>query len=104
MLVVQLAVLLQPHLLLLRLRLEQEPGQILKRLLNIDILLSADIVNLLDMVILGELVHALLLYLALGCVYFIAEDEDLAMRTVMVLQLLVPIRAEVLWYRGMGTS
>lgn len=103
MLVIQLAVLFRPHILLLGLRVEQEPGQILKSLLYIDILLSTDVVNLLDMIILCELIHPLLFYLPLSCVYFIAEDEDIAMRTVMVLQLLVPIRAEVLFI-GRDTS
>lgn len=103
MLVIQLAVLFRPHILLLGLRVKQESGQILKSLLYIDILLSTDIVNLLDMIILCELIHPLLFYLPLSRVYFIAEDEDIAMRTVMILQLLVPIRAEVLFI-GRDTS
>lgn len=72
-------------------------------LLDIDIFLSADVVYLFDVIILGELVYPLLFYFPLSCVYFIAEDEDIAVRAVVVLQLLVPIRAQVLSYR-MDTS
>ena len=96
MLVVESAVLLELSVLLFGLGFEQKAGQILKRLLYVDIFLSADIVNLLDMVILGELVHPLLLYFPLSCVYLVAEDKDFTMRTVMILQLLVPIRAQIL--------
>lgn len=98
MFVCQLAILLLLHILFLCLRVEQKPSKILKRFLDIDIFLSTDVVYLLDVIIFGKLVHSLLLYLPLDRVYFIAEDEDIAMRSIVVLQLLVPIRAEVLYY------
>ena len=103
MLVVQLAVLFQPHILLLGLGVLQKPGQILEGFLNIDIFLCADVVDLPDVVVLGELVHAFLFDLPLGRVYLVAEDEDVAVRAIVVLQLLVPVGAEVLC-GGMDTS
>lgn len=48
------------------------------------------------MVIFGELVHPLLFYPPLSRVYFVAKNENIAMRSIVIFQLFVPIRAQVL--------